>query len=134
MSKKPIVYIFGSGSTCREPILKASAATGFAVMECFSEADLQRHYDRTRPGCVILAPGPGAPNISEQFHQIRKQNPHAQIILIASNADIRNAAAAIKLGEVEIVEPPVEESSLRAVIEAAVLIDLQLRKLAAGQA
>jgi FixJ family two-component response regulator len=92
-----------------------------------SAEDFFRNYDRSRPGCLLLAhllPGMGGIGA---FRQLRQNGDGIPVIFLARHGTIAAAVRAMREGAFDFLEKPPEPEYLIDQIQAAICLDRQNR-------
>jgi FixJ family two-component response regulator len=112
------VHVIDDDPSIRRALTRLLRARGYAVHSYESaEAFLARRA--AGPGCVVLDLQLPERSGLELLEQLTVSDPELSVVILSGHADVGSAVSVMKLGAVDLLSKPVEDSRLTATIAAA---------------
>lgn len=115
----PRIYIVDPDFSLRLSLAAELMASGYHVRAYESAEDFLSEADCRRPACLLSEVRLSGLSGPELQRLARRSEMPLGIVFMASHADVRLAVAVIRGGAVELLEKPIDASSLRTSIRAA---------------
>ena len=120
-----VVYVVDADESVRRSLRLLMETLGMDVETFACAEDFLDRLDLDRPGCLITEVGlPGMSGIDLQQH-LKDQGMCLPVIVLASDAEVRQVVIAIHLGAIDFIEKPFVDQVLLARVRGALgLTDL----------
>jgi FixJ family two-component response regulator len=114
------------------PVLKSLEALMQSVrlrVEIYLSAeDSFRNYDRSRPGCLILALRIPRMSGIEVYRQLRREGSDVPVIFLTGYSDVPTAVGMMREGAFDFLQKPCNDQYLIERVQAAIAKDLENRQ------
>ena len=108
----PIVYIVDDDSEVCESVAWLLDSASIESVICHSAQELLDAFDESKPACLILdvrMPSMSGIRLQEKLNEL---SPHAVVIFVSANGDIRMSVDTIKAGAQDFLEKPYDSQRL----------------------
>ena len=124
----PTVFVVDDDPEFLESMEGLIQAIGHRVLTFHSAAQFRRYYERGMPGCLLLDIFMPRQNGVDLYELLLEKGVRLPAIFVTAHADVSVAVAAMKTGAMEFLEKPFERTTLEALIERALDLDLHWRQ------
>lgn len=128
MSKKSTVIVVESDGKLRTWIEKSLVDKGLHV-RCYADPhELLAEYNPDLPGCLVLAINLPAMSGIDLYRQLAVRCGHHPVVMIGNDVDVKAAIAAMRLGAVDVIHPPLNAKLLIDRVRVALQEDVKIRR------
>lgn len=127
MISKPLVYIVDNQPNDYEMYQRVVSSAGYIPVLCNTLHTLFETFQSNFPSCIVLRSRDSGQAVIEDLKQLKALYPDSQVVIIGANWALSEVVTAVKLGAVDVLETPADESLLGSVVTQAVTIDAARR-------
>ena len=129
----PVVFIVDDDDAVRDSLGLLLGLRGYATRGFARSKDFLSVVDRSARGCILLDLRIPDMDGLEVQAELAAREIKVPIIILTAHGDVATTRAALKAGAFDFLEKPIDDSLLRATIEAALTRDLETRNRADQQ-
>ena len=129
MDSDPVVFLVDDDANIRSSLSRALGLRGYIVQPFASAKEFLESYDDAVSGCLILDYGMPEKNGLQLQKHLRDAGSRLPIIFVTGHGGVPESVEAMKMGAVDFLEKPFQQSVLVAKIEEALQKDAGQRVL-----